>query len=218
MVSTSHKAVGIKICGLVRPEDVEAINTLDVQAIGLVFYEKSPRFVSIQHAAVLRQLARPDLAVVGLFVNASLQQISEVQNAVNLDVLQFHGDESPEQCEAVAGELKRPYWRAVRMQGANDLPLAAAGYPGAQALLLDAHVSGYGGSGKSFDWNWIAPTRPAHWPPLVMSGGLTPENVAQAVLNTSPWMLDVSSGVQGDSARAKDLVKMKRFIAAARFL
>jgi phosphoribosylanthranilate isomerase len=206
----------IKFCGLMRPEDIDACLTLGVEAIGFVFYPPSARALSIEQAKRLRAQVGSRSQVVGLFVNAEPQSIAYCATEVGLDVIQVHGDESALQCEAIGRATGLPWWRAVRMQGPEDVANAAQNYPQASALLLDSHVQGYGGAGKVFDWRWVPMVREERWPPLVLSGGLTPETVGRAITMTQPWMVDVSSGIQGDSAASKDFAKMQRFVAAVR--
>ena len=201
----------IKFCGLVRAEDVDFAVALGVDAIGFVFYPKSPRLVSIEHAARLRRRLPSFVSAVGLFVNESDQQIATVIRAVGLDVLQFHGDEAPAECErnTPPGVV---FWRAVRMRGPGDLLESTALYQSAEALLLDTFSEGYGGSGGTFDWSWVSPAPAGHR--LILSGGLTPETVAQAITRVQPFAVDVSSGIQAGDPRIKDQARMARFVAA----
>lgn len=209
-------STGIKFCGLVRPHDVQVACDLGVEAIGMVMYRGSSRFLTRNEALAVREAIRPGVMAVGLFVNASPLEVVEAAGVLRLDVLQFHGDETAQACIEMAAACKLPFWRAVRMQKASDLAQAAHDNPAAQALLLDAHVQGYGGAGQAFDWNWVPPVRPEGYPRVILAGGLNANNVAQAIARTRPWMVDVSSAVQGDSAREKDFVKMERFVTAVR--
>lgn len=200
----------IKFCGLVRPEDVEAAVALGADAVGFVFYSRSPRHVETAEALALRRHLPSWVQAVGLFVNEAPGRVAEVASAVGLDVLQFHGDETPEEC-ARACPPGLPYWRAVRMRGPGDLLESADRFRAAEALLLDAYSEAYGGTGKRFDWSWI----PSGFPrPLVLSGGLGPESVAEAVTRVRPAWVDVSSGIQGADPRTKDKALMERFAAA----
>lgn len=200
----------IKFCGLVRPEDVDAAVALGVDAVGFVFYPRSPRHVSPDEALALRRRLPSWVSAVGLFVNAPTDEVVRVARQVALDVVQFHGDESPEDCDAAcAGQ--RPYWRAVRMRGPADLLESADRFGAAEALLLDAFSEAYGGTGKRFDWSWIPPGFPR---PLILSGGLGPDTVAEAVCRVRPLGVDVSSGIQGADPRTKDKALMERFVAA----
>jgi phosphoribosylanthranilate isomerase len=203
-----HRRTRIKICGLTREADVDAAVAEGADAIGLVFYEKSPRAVTVAVAAQLAQRLPPFVTPVGLFVNAAPEQITAACRAIPNLVLQFHGDESPADCEAPA----RPWLKAARMVPGFDLLDFADRFVNAQALLLDAHVDGYGGGGKVFDWSLI-PQGVRH--PLVLSGGLNPANVGDGMRQLRPWAVDVSSGVE--SAKGiKDADAIRRFCAAVR--
>ncbi|MDO8350261.1 MAG: phosphoribosylanthranilate isomerase [Gallionella sp.] len=182
--------VRVKICGITRAEDALAVAMSGADAIGLVFYEKSPRHVSIGQAAKLAAVLPPFVTVVGLFVNASAETVREVLAAVPLDVLQFHGDESPQFC----AQFNKPYLKAIRVKVGVDLLQCAARFHTAQGLLLDAHVEGIpGGTGACFDWTLIPEALPL---PLILSGGLSVENVAAGIRQVRPYAVDVSSGVE----------------------
>ncbi len=198
----------IKICGLTRDADVDAAVNAGADALGFVFYERSPRHVSIARAAELSSRLPPFVTPVGLFVNASSALIDEALRAIPALVLQFHGDETPADCVAP----KRPFLRAARMVPGFDLLDFAARFPDAQGLLLDAHVEGYGGGGKVFDWSLI-PRNVPH--PVVLSGGLHAGNVIEAVGQVRPWAVDVSSGVESAKG-VKDALAMRRFCEAVR--
>jgi len=177
-------------------------------AIGLVLYPKSPRHVSLERAVALARRLPPFVTPVGLFVNATADEVRRACEAIPHLVPQFHGDEPPEACEAHG----RPYLRAARMAPGFDLLHFAQRFATAQAVLLDAHVEGYGGGGKVFDWSLIPSDVPS---PVVLSGGLNPANVTDGVLQVRPWAVDVSSGVE--SAKGiKDAVAMRRFCEAVR--
>ncbi|MBN8487877.1 MAG: phosphoribosylanthranilate isomerase [Burkholderiales bacterium] len=198
----------IKICGLTRETDVDAAVAAGADAIGFVLYPKSPRAVSAARAAELARRLPPFVTPVLLFVNAGADAVAAGLAALPQAMLQFHGDETPEDC-AAAG---RPYLRAARMAPGLDLLDLAARHPGAQALLLDAPVEGYGGGGKVFDWSLIPSVVPC---PVVLSGGLNPANVIDGVMRVRPWAVDVSSGVE--SAKGiKDAALMHRFCQAVR--
>jgi phosphoribosylanthranilate isomerase len=198
----------IKICGLTQPSDVESAVHAGADAIGLVFYAASPRYVSLAQARTLVQQLPPFVTPVGLFVNATPEVIHEALRAIPHLMLQFHGDETPLQCN----RFNRPYIRAARIQPGFDLLKFAQSYSNAQALLLDAHVEGYGGGGKVFDWSLIAPNVPL---PIVLSGGLHANNVTQGILQVRPCAVDVSSGVE--SAKAiKSPLAIHQFCAAVR--
>lgn len=198
----------IKICGLTREQDVDAAVELGADAIGLVFYPPSPRFISAQRAAELAARVPPFVSVVGLFVNATRQDIRRVLDHVPVTLLQFHGDETAVDCEGHG----RPYIRAARVRPGVDLLEFATCFATAQGLLLDAFVEGYGGGGEAFDWNLIPSNLPQ---PTILSGGLDPANVATAVRRVRPWAVDVSSGVE--SAKGiKDASKIAAFIQGVR--
>jgi phosphoribosylanthranilate isomerase len=200
----------IKFCGLVRPEDVDTAVALGVDALGFVFYPKSPRVLTPEQARALRRRLPSYVSAVGLFVNETAARVVATANEVGLDVLQFHGDETPEQCH-VSTPKDLVFWRAVRMRGSGDLLESLTRYERAEALLLDSFSDGFGGSGKGFDWSWIPAQRSM---PLVLSGGLDAESVGAAILAVKPMAVDVSSGIQGADARIKDKAKMERFVAA----
>lgn len=205
---TNPPRTRIKICGLTRQADVDAAVEAGADAIGLVFYAGSPRVLDVERAAALARRLPPFVTPVGLFVNATQAQIDTACAAIPALVLQFHGDESPADCERTG----RPYLRAARMARGFDLLDFASQFANAQAVLLDAHVEGYGGGGKVFDWSLVPPgvTRP-----LVLSGGLNAANVTDGMLALRPWAVDVSSGVE--SAKGiKDAEAIRRFCQAVR--
>lgn len=198
----------IKICGLTREGDVEAAVSAGADAVGFVFYARSPRAVTVERAAALAARLPAFVQPVGLFVNAAVADIEAACAAIPTLLLQFHGDETPAQCRASG----RPYLRAARMAPGFDLLDFASLHVDARALLLDAHVDSYGGAGKVFDWSLIPPSVPC---PLVLSGGLTPANVIDGVLQVRPWAVDVSSGVES-AKRIKDAALIRRFCDAVR--
>lgn len=200
----------IKFCGLVRPEDVDSAVALGVDAIGFVFYPKSPRLLSAGDAAALRRRLPSYVCAVGLFVNETTTRVREIAREAGLDVIQFHGDETPADCALAAADT-HAWWRAVRMRGPDDLLESVARFEAAEALLLDSFSEGFGGSGRRFDWDWIPERRGK---PLVMSGGLDASTVAEAIGRVRPMAVDVSSGIQGGDPRTKDRAKMERFVAA----
>lgn len=198
----------IKICGFTRVEDLQQGVQAGADAIGLVFYPPSPRYVDLPTAQALARAVPPFVTVVGLFVNADPAVVKETLAAVPIHLLQFHGDED----EAYCRQFDRPYMKAARVRPGMDLLQYAAEFPSAQAILLDAFVDGYGGGGKVFDWSAI----PANLgKPIVLSGGLDVENVADAVRRVHPAAVDVSSGVEAAKG-IKDAVKMLAFVAAVR--
>jgi phosphoribosylanthranilate isomerase len=195
----------IKICGIREAGHARVAADAGADALGFVFYEKSPRHLAPAAAARIAAQLPPFVMAVGLFVNPSESQVREVLGAVALDVLQFHGDETPEFCERFA----RPYVRVVRMEAGTDLVEYAHRFSRARALILDAHVPGQpGGTGKTFDWADIPRDLPI---PLILSGGLTAANVGRAVREVRPWAVDVSSGVEA-SRGVKDPGKIVEFI------
>ena len=196
----------IKICGLTRPEDLQAAVAAGADAIGLVFYPPSPRYVDLQRAAMLARAVPPYITIVGLFVNADPAVVRETLAAVPIHLLQFHGDEDERDCR----QCDRPYMKAARVKPGLDLVQYAAAFPSAQAILLDAFVEGYGGGGKVFDWSLLPPDLGK---PMVLSGGLDAGNVGDAVRRVKPAAVDVSSGVE--AARGiKDAEKIRAFVAA----
>lgn len=195
----------IKICGLTREEDVRAAVSAGTDAIGFVFYPPSPRFVSFERAAELARLIPPFVTTVGLFVNAGRDYVENALEAVPLQVLQFHGDETEADCVGYG----LPYIKAGRMRPGLDLLKYAASFPCAQGLLLDAFVEGYGGGGETFDWSLIPSGLPL---PLILSGGLHAGNVAEAVRCVQPWAVDVSSGVE-TAKGIKDADRITEFVA-----
>ncbi len=198
----------IKICGLTRLGDVRAAVDAGADAIGLVFYAKSPRYVELAQAAALARAIPPLVTIVGLFVNADPAQVRRTLAAVPIHLLQFHGDED----EAYCRQFDRPFIKAARVAPGMDLLQYAGAFPSAQAILLDAFVDGYGGGGKVFDWS-LVPEGLAT--PIILSGGLDADNVADAIARVRPAAVDVSSGVEV-SKGIKDAAKMRAFVAAVR--
>lgn len=198
----------IKICGLTRPEDVRAAVDAGADAIGFVFYPPSPRNLSFERAAELAALLPPFVTAVGLFVNPEPEWVAQACAAVPLQLLQFHGDETDADC----ARHGRPWIKAARVRPGVDLVEFCASHPGARGILLDAFVDGYGGGGKTFDWSLIPPDLGR---PLILSGGLDPANVAEAVRRVRPWAVDVSSGVEAAKG-IKDAAKIAAFIAGVR--
>lgn len=202
-------AVRVKICGITRVEDALAAAAAGADAIGLVFYAKSPRAVDIEQAREILAALPPFVTSVGLFVDAERSELERILASVPLDLLQFHGDESVQQCEAFG----RPYIKALRVKAGDDIAAQAARYPSAQGILLDAYVEGVpGGTGEAFDWSLIPQMLSK---PLILAGGLRPDNVAEAVSRVRPYAVDVSGGVEA-SKGVKDVEKVGAFIRAAR--
>jgi phosphoribosylanthranilate isomerase len=209
----------IKICGLARKEDVHAAVDAGADAVGFVFYAQSPRYASLELAANLIAAVPPFVTTTGLFVNASIKDIQSVIAKAPVALLQFHGDETLDQCVAAATSVNRPFMRAIRVSSAMtsaDLLKYDADYRAASplfaGLLLDAFVDGYGGGGKVFDWSLI-PKELA--PRLVLSGGLNVQNATDAVVRVRPYAVDVSSGVEVAKG-IKDAAKIRAFISAVR--
>ena len=200
----------IKICGLTREADVDAAVQAGADWVGFVHYPPSPRHVEIERAAELAVRLPDSVRPVLLFVNPDVAAVRQGLARLPQALVQFHGDEDPEACQAAAGG--HPYWRAARMREGFDLLKFAASHSQAQAILLDAHVEAYGGAGKSFDWSLIPAGVPAR---LVLSGGLNPANVIDGIHRVRPWAVDVSSGVE--SAKGiKDAGLMNAFCEAVR--
>lgn len=198
----------IKICGLTRIEDVLAAVDAGADAIGLVFYPPSPRFVSFERAAELVRAVPPFVTTVGLFVNPAPAFVEEALKTVPLQLLQFHGDESEAEC----ARYGRPWIKAARVRPGIDLVEFCSSHPSAVGILLDAFVEGYGGGGKTFDWSLIPDGLGRR---LILSGGLDAGNVADAIRRTRPWAIDVSSGVE--SAKGiKDAEQIAAFIMGVR--
>ncbi|MBW6496214.1 MAG: phosphoribosylanthranilate isomerase [Burkholderiaceae bacterium] len=198
----------IKFCGMVRSSDVDTAAALGVDAIGLVFHPGSSRFLALDDALALRRRVPSWVAVVGLFVDPAEDLLARTVARVGLDVVQFHGNESPAECAwALAAGV--PYWRAVRVRGQADLLESFARFPAAEAFIADSWSSDFGGSGKHFDWSLIPQQRP---PRLILAGGLTVANVGRSIAQVGPAGVDVSSGIQGADPREKDSRKMARFV------
>lgn len=202
-------SVRVKICGITSVEDGVAAAEAGADAIGLVFYAPSPRAVSVMKAKEIVAVLPPFVTTVGLFVNASVEAVEEVLATVPLDLLQFHGDEPAEYCEQFA----RPWMKAVRMKPEINLEQEQQKYGNASALLVDAYRPGVpGGTGETFDWGRIPSTLEK---PIVLAGGLMPENVAEAASTVQPWAVDVSGGVE-QSRGIKSHSKVAAFIANAK--
>jgi phosphoribosylanthranilate isomerase len=201
----------IKICGITREEDLAAAVEAGADALGFVFYPPSPRHVTPLRAAQLLAHVPAFVTRVGLFVNEPAEAVRAVLAQSPLDLLQFHGDEDARYCAAFG----KPWIKAARVKAGFDLleyASAFAGAPGVCGLLLDAHVEGYGGGGKTFDWSLIPRSLPL---PVILSGGLHPGNVVEAVRAVRPWAVDVSSGVEAERG-IKDVRKINEFIAGVR--
>lgn len=209
----------IKICGITREEDLRAAVSIGADALGFVFYPNSPRYVTPEQAAALCRALPPFVSAVALFVNATLEEVRAVAERTPLSLLQFHGDETAEQCAALAAAVSRPFVRAFRVRPdtrADELleyeRTYRAASPWFSGLLLDTWVDAYGGAGKVFDWS-LVPKELA--PRLVLSGGLNVQNATDAIVRVRPFAVDVSSGVEAQKG-IKDARKIADFIAAVR--
>ena len=202
-------AVRSKICGITRIDDALAAVAAGADAIGFVFYAKSPRAVTAAQARAIIGALPPFVTTVGLFVNASACELNETLDAVPLDLLQFHGDETPQQCEG----YHRPYIKALRVKAGDDIAAACAAYASASGILLDTYVEGVpGGTGQAFDWSLIPQGLSK---PIILAGGLSVQNVAQAIAQVQPYAVDVSGGVE-KSKGIKDHDKIRAFMQAVR--
>ena len=199
----------VKICGVTRVEDALAAAHHGAHAIGLVFYKPSPRYVDPDTAARIVRALPPFVTPVGLFVDAPESEVREIAQRARIQLIQFHGSETPALCACIG----LPYMKAVRVRPGVDLLQYARDFESAQALLLDAYQEGlHGGTGATFDWALIPPSLPL---PIVLSGGLDPDNVRDAVRTVRPWAVDVSSGVEA-SKGIKDEAKIAAFIQGVR--
>jgi phosphoribosylanthranilate isomerase len=198
----------IKICGITRPGDARAAADAGADAIGLVFYPPSPRFLSVERAVEIRDALPPFVQTVALFVNADAAQVSQVLGRVKPAMLQFHGEETPDFC----AQFGVPFVKACRVRPGLDPVAYLQPFSRATAWLVDSFVPEYGGVGESFDWS-LVPRSLAR--PLILSGGLHSANVAQAIRAVRPWGVDVSSGVESAKG-VKDAAKMAAFVAEVR--
>jgi phosphoribosylanthranilate isomerase len=198
-----------KICGITRLEDALAAVDAGADAIGLVFYAKSPRAVTVQQAQAIVAALPPFVTTVGLFVDCQRSELNAILDAVPLDLLQFHGDETPAACEG----FRRPYIKALRVKPGDDVAARIGLYGSAAGVLLDTFVSGVpGGTGEAFDWSLVPQGLPV---PIILAGGLTPENVRAAIERVRPYAVDVSGGVEA-SKGVKDSGKIHAFVRAVR--
>lgn len=198
----------IKICGITRAADALAAAEAGADAIGLVFYPASPRFIAIERAVEIRNALPPFVQAVALFVNADAAQVAQVIGRVHPAMLQFHGDETPQFC----AQFGLPWIKAARVRPGIDLLEYLRPFSGAAAWLLDSYVEEYGGVGSRFDWSLVPRERAR---PLVLSGGLEAANVAEAIRRVRPWGVDVSTGVE-TAKGVKDPAKIAAFIAEVR--
>ncbi|MFZ3204458.1 MAG: phosphoribosylanthranilate isomerase [Pseudomonas sp.] len=198
-----------KICGITRVEDALAAVDAGADAIGLVFYAKSPRAVTVPQAQAILAALPPFVTAVGLFVDCERSELNAILDAVPLDLLQFHGDESPAACEG----FRRPYIKALRVKPGDDVAARIGLYGSAAGVLLDTFVPGVpGGTGEAFDWSLVPQGLSV---PIILAGGLTPENVRTAIEQVRPYAVDVSGGVEA-SKGLKDSDKIHAFVRAVR--
>lgn len=205
----------VKICGITRTEDVGLVVDAGADALGLVFYEKSPRFITHQQAAIISQAIPSFVSSVALFKDADEQQVESVLNVINVDLIQFHGSETVEFCE----QFSRPYIKALGMKGENcsaDYLLKKANeFQSAKALLLDGHAPGEaGGAGEAFDWAALTSNTSSgkvSKQSIILAGGLTPDNVKSAIQIAHPYAVDISSGVES-APGIKDKAKVNTFM------
>ncbi|WP_039917708.1 phosphoribosylanthranilate isomerase [Cellvibrio mixtus] len=201
--------VRVKICGITNIEDARAVVDAGAHALGLVFYEASPRAVNIEQARAVAFAAGPFISVTALFVDPPASLVESVVAGVPVQLLQFHGDEAAVFCES----FQRPYIKAIRMRPDLDIAAAIAAHPNASGFLLDAYRPGVpGGTGETFDWGRVPRNSKA---PIVLAGGLTSENVAEAIRKTGVYGVDVSGGVESAPGK-KDHNQIKSFITNAR--
>lgn len=201
--------VRVKICGITNVEDAKAVVDTGADALGLVFYEASPRAVDVELARAIAYAAGPFISVTALFVNPPASLVGSVVSRVPVQLLQFHGDETAAFCET----FQRPYIKAIRMRPDLDIAAAIAAHPNASGFLLDAYRPGVpGGTGETFDWDRVPRDSKV---PIVLAGGLTPENVAEAIRKTGVYGVDVSGGVESAPGK-KDHNQIKSFITNAR--
>lgn len=195
----------VKICGITRVDDALTAAAQGVDAIGLVFYAKSPRFISAEKAAEICAALPAFVTTVALFKDAGADVVEQTIKATGIDLLQFHGSEPADFCQ----QFERPYIKAVGMEGVSDVHAFAQQYSRSHGLLLDSHAPGAaGGTGKTFDWRDV-PDDLAQ--PVILAGGLTVANVAQAIAIAKPWAVDISSGVESEPG-IKDAEKIRLFM------
>lgn len=200
------KRTRVKVCGITRVEDALAAVEAGADAIGLVFYEPSPRYVRINQAKEIAESVPAFVTVVALFVNAESEYVQEVLNNVRIDLIQFHGDEENDFCS----QFQRPFIKAQRVRQATDVVASSLRFPDALAILLDSYKPGVpGGTGETFDWSMIPANQTK---PLILAGGLAPDNIAHAIEQVQPFAVDVSGGVE-QSKGIKDPAKIDAFLS-----
>ena len=203
------RKVRVKICGITSPDQAAQIAAIGVDAIGLVFYPSSPRYVELERARAIAMAVGPLVTVVGLFVDATRSNVEDVVQKVPLNTLQFHGNETAAFCRS----FNRPVIKAIRMRKGLDLSKLMDDYEAASGFLLDAYKPGQpGGTGETFEWSRV-PKRLSK--PVILAGGLSPENVSGAIALTQPYAVDVSSGVE-TAPGEKDLEKVASFLQSAK--
>ena len=204
MSEKKYQRTRVKICGITRGIDAAQVVAAGADAIGLVFYEPSPRAVTIEVAKEIVKSVPAFVTVVALFVNPGIREVRKVLEEVRIDLLQFHGDEESDFCS----QFQRPYIKAIRVRQTSDVVASSLRFPGALALLLDSYKPGVpGGTGETFDWSLI----PESEKPLILAGGLAPDNIAFAIDQVQPFAVDVSGGVEA-SKGIKDHSKINKFI------
>jgi len=195
----------IKICGITRAEDATAVVDAGADALGLVFYPPSPRAVDIATAKIIVADVPAFVSVTALFVNPTVEEVQSVLDSVRIDLLQFHGDEE----DAFCRQFNRPYIKALRVRQASDLVASCLRFPNALGILLDSYKPGVpGGTGETFDWSLVPATPPK---PIILAGGLAPENVAAAIEQVAPFAVDISGGVEAAKG-IKDHGKINEFV------
>ncbi len=195
----------VKICGITRVEDALIAAELGVDSIGLVFHQKSPRFLSLEQSLTIKKALPAFVTITALMMDEATSWVEEIVATLNPDCLQFHGDECPDDCN----RYNIPYIKAVAMTGVQNLPAYMSCYKDAQAFLLDSHSAGQqGGSGEAFDWDEIPSELRKN---IILAGGITPDNVYTAIQQVSPWAVDLSSGVE-QAKGIKDKEKMHRLM------
>lgn len=196
----------VKICGITQVQDAIAVVDAGADAIGLVFYGPSPRAVSLKQAQEIVKAVPAFVSVVALFVNPEPSMVQEILNDVRIDLIQFHGDEDSTFCE----QFKHPYIKAIRVRQASDVVASSLRFPSAQGILLDSYKPGVpGGTGETFDWSLIPVEQTKK---IILAGGLTPENAADAIELVQPFALDVSGGVE-EAKGIKDHGKINQFLS-----
>lgn len=209
MASHLNRLTRVKICGITSCSDAQLASDYGADAIGLVFYPPSPRCVAIEQAEKIVKSLPPFTSSIALFVNAQREEINSVLNQVEVDIIQFHGDESAQFCRS----FNRPYIKAVRMKDGLDLYSVEKKYACARGLLLDTYKKGVpGGTGESFNWDKVPSDLTK---PIILAGGLAAENVAQAIQQVQPYAVDVSGGLEASRGK-KDRLKIAAFMANIR--